>query len=158
VKKIRLLLICLTVFLSTAAAVSAQQAVKAQATESDWLGTYEYEEVEERNPSSGYVDSITYTVIVSRKGSSIVARFTADGHMANDDYECTVKATGNQLDLYYAKDLRSSDAPGLDRHLKKGKLFGSLVRITATRGRTKYIYKDTVFFNPKRPPVFKKKR
>jgi hypothetical protein len=156
-RKTRVIIFCLSILLLFATAASAQKQAKAPLTESDWLGTYEYEQVEPRNPSSGYVDSITYTVIVSRKGGSIVARFTADGHMANDDYECTVKADGNQLDLYYAKDLRSSDAPGLDRHLKKGKLFSSLVRATAARGRTKYIYKDTVFFNPKYPPAFKKK-
>jgi hypothetical protein len=156
-KKTRVIIFCLGVLLLFTIATSAQKQAKAQLTGSDWLGTYEYVEVEPRNPSSGYVDSITYTVIVSRKGGSIVARFTADGHMANDDYECTVKASGNQLDLYYAKDLRGPDAPGRDMHLKKGKLFGSLIKTTA-RGRTKYLYKDNIFFNPKRPPVFKKKR
>lgn len=156
-KKTGVIIFCLSILLLFADAASAQKQAKTPLTESDWLGTYEYEEVEARNANSGYADSSTYTVIVSRKGDLIIARFTADGHMGFDDYECTVKASGSQLDLYYAKDLRRPDASGYDRHLKKGKLMGSLIRTTASRGRTKYFYKDTVFFNPKRPPAFKKK-
>lgn len=156
-KRLRAFIFCFGVLLLFTTAASAQKQAEAQSSGADWLGTYEYEEVEERNPSSGYVDSTTYTLIVSRKGDSIIARFSTDGHLASDDYECTVKAAGNRLDLYYAKDLRGSDAPGLDRRLKRGKLFGSLTK-AVVRGRTKYLYKDNIFFDPKRPPVFKKKR
>lgn len=155
-RKIRLLLVCLTVFFSSAAAVLAQQPVKAQTTEADWIGTYGYEQVLERNPNSGYADTIEFTIVVSKKGNSLVARFTASGYQADDDYQYTAKAVGNQLDFYFLKDLRNADMAGMDRHLKKGQLMGSLSK-TTVRGKARYSFRDNIFFNRRRPPIFKKK-
>ena len=155
-KNLRLLMICLTVLFSAAAAVSAQQPVKAQTTEADWIGTYGYEQVLERNPNSGYADTIEFTIVVSKKGNSLVARFTASGYQSDDDYEYTAKAVGNQLDFYYLRDLRDADMSGVNRRLKRGQLMGSLSK-TTVRGKVRYNFKDNIFFNPRRPPVFKKK-
>lgn len=155
-RKIRLLFVCLTVFLSTAAVASAQQPVKAQTTESDWIGTYGYTQVFDRNSSSGYADTVEFTIVVSKKGNSLVARFTASGYQADDDYEYTAKVAGNQLDLYFLKDSRSADMAGMDRHLKKRQLMGSLYK-TTVRGKAQYVFRDKIFFNPRRPPAFKKK-
>lgn len=155
-RRIRLLLVCLTVLFSSAAAVSAQQPVKSQTTEADWIGTYGYEQGFERNPNSGYADTIEFTIVVSKKGNSLVARFTAEGYQADDDYEYTTKVAGNQLDLYFLKDLRNADMSGMDRHLKRGQLMGLLSK-TTVRGKARYSFRDKIFFNPRRPPVFKKK-
>ncbi len=150
-----LLLICATGIYSQKASykpAAPSTSPKAQSTEIDWLGTYEHSE-SSRN-ASGYVTTYTDTLTISRKGNSLIARFSND--MSNDNYECTVKASGNQLDLYYAKDLRGPDEGGFDRHLKKGKLIGSLVRTTAARGQTKYVLKNFVMSG--NSLVLKKKR
>lgn len=149
-------MVCLTVFLSTVAAVSAQQPVKAQTTETDWIGTYGYTKVFERNPNSGYVNTIEYSLVISKKGNSLVARFTAEGYQTSDDYECTVKATGNQLDVYYLKDLQPSDIPAIKSRLKKNQLIGSLIK-TIVRRKTRYVYKDKLFLEMNHPAIFKKK-
>lgn len=153
-KKIRSLLFCSAAFLLLAASVSAQRQIKLQITDGDWVGEYKYTYTEGKT-EGGSVPIIEYQIVVSAKGDSLTAQFTADGYQSNTNYSCTAKATGNQLDLYFLKDLNDTGMDGRIGRLKKGQLIGSLVR-TTVRGRIKYIFKDKIFFNPKYPPAFKK--
>lgn len=153
-KKISYVLFCLCFLVLSATAVSAQRQTKSQMNNDDWVGEYKYTYTEGKT-EGGDVPVIEYLLVVSKKGDALVAHFTVDGYQAYDDYSYTAKANGNQLNLYFLKDLRSADMPGMNRHLKRGQLMGSLSKNTV-RGKSRYSFKDNIFFNPQRPPVFKK--
>ena len=144
-------------FLGIAGVVPAQNNSSSQMEEADWVGTYEYEQVFSRNSNSGYADSIQYTLIISQQGELSSARFTADGVQISSNYECTVKTFGNRLEIYFLKDLSADDVPESGGRLRKGELVGSLIR-TTVRGRSKYIFKDKIYFGSKFSPIFKKKQ
>lgn len=156
-KKLTLFMFCSTVLLLLAINIQAQRQVKRSTTDADWVGKYEYTYTEGKT-AGGSVPVIEYALIVSREGDSLSAHFTADGYQTYHDYACTAKATGNQLDLYFLRDLNDADTPGTKRRFKKGQLIGSLVQ-TTSRGKTKYKYKDggyQISFNPGNPVYFKK--
>lgn len=157
-KTLSLFLYLLIFLIFTAASVvPAQKKSSPQMAGGDWVGTYEYEQVFSRNSNSGYADSIQYVLIISQKGDSLSARFTADGVQTSNDYECSVKATGNRLEIYYLKDLKPADSQESNGRLRKDELLGTLFK-TTTRGRAKYIFKDKTYFGSKLSPVFKKKK
>lgn len=150
-------LLCLQILLFLSflpVAVNSQTIKKADSDLKNWIGKYAYTYAESINVG-GSVPTIEYQIVVSAKGDALDAEFTADGYQSNTNYYCTVKAAGNQLDLYFLKDLNDPDMERRIGRLKRGQLVGSLVK-TTVRGRTKYIFKDKVFFNPKYPPTFKK--
>jgi len=155
-KKIYLLMFSSAVFLVFATGVSAQHRAKPPVNNTDWVGRYEYTYTEPAN-AGGSVPVIEYVLIVSKKNDSLIARLTADGYQANDDYQYTAKATGNQLNFYFSKVLNLMGGESRrDRRLVKGKLSGTLV-ISTLRGRTKYVLKSETLFGSKFAPVFKKK-
>lgn len=148
---------CLTASLLLAVNVSAQQQVKRAITDGDWVGKYEYTYTEGKT-AGGSVPVIEYALIVSRKGDSLAAHFTADGYQTYHDYAYTAKANGNRLDLYFLKDLTDADTSSTKKRQKKGQLVGSLVK-TTSRGKTKYKYEDggyQISFNARNPAYFKK--
>lgn len=153
-RKINSMLFCLCFLVLAATAVLAQRQIKSPTSNDDWVGEYKHTYMEGKS-EGGSVPVIEYQIIVFAKGASLAARFTADGYQSNDNYSCTAKASGNQLNLYFLKDLNDPDMEGRIGRLKKGQFVGSLVK-TTVRGRTKYIFKDKVFFNLKYPPTFRK--
>lgn len=153
-KKINSLLFCLCFLVLSATAASAQRQTKSPTSNDDWVGEYEYTYTEGKT-AGGAVPVIEYRIVVSAKGDSLAARFTADGYQSNSNYSCTAKAAGNQLNIYFLKDLNDTDTEERTGRLRKGQPVGSLVR-TTVRGRTRYIFRDKIFFNPKYPPTFKK--
>lgn len=145
-------------FFTTATVVTAQKNSSPGMSTSDWVGSYEYEQVLSRNSNSGYTDTILYTLIISQKQKkgSLSARFTADGVQTSDDYECTVKIFGNRLDIYYLRDLSSTKMQDSETRFRKGELIGSLIK-TTTRGRPKYTFRNKTYFGSKLAPFKKKK-
>ena len=124
--------------------------------ESSWIGTYNYAFALDRNPNSGYADTIEYSLKIFRRENKVLVRYKADGLRTWDDYECTVEISGNQLNLYYAADLRDGELGSSNRNLKKGQFLGSLVK-TVVRGKVKYTLKNAPLVDLVRNPVFKKK-
>lgn len=160
-KKIRFLLVLLNsaiICLLLAAGVSAQRQTISPMNNDDWVGEYSYTYTEGKT-EGGDVPVVDYLLVVSAKGDSLIAHFTVDGYQAYNDYSYTAKANGNQLDLYFLKDLGDPDMQGTSgKRLRKGQMVGSLVKITV-RGKTKYQYKNGAYeisFRPQNPVYFKK--
>jgi hypothetical protein len=160
-KKIRFLSVLLNsavIFLLLATGVSAQQQTKPQMSNADWVGEYKYTYTEGKT-EGGDVPVIEYLLVVSVKGDSLAAHFTVDGYQAYDDYSYMAKAAGNQLNLYFLKNLGDPDMGGTGgKRLKKGQLVGTLVK-TTVRGKSKYQYKNGAYeisFRPQNPVYFKK--
>lgn len=147
------MMFCLTIILLPGIDVSAQKQREPSKHTDDWVGKYDYTYVEPKT-QGGYVPVIEYVLIVSKKGDTLTAHFTADGTQTNDDYTYTAKIKGNQLDFYFLKDLRPADVQ--IGHMKKGQFMGSLIK-TTVRGKTVYNFKDDINFSPQHPPVLKKK-
>ena len=109
-KLLYLQLLLVLIFLP--AAVKSQSGKKADSSDlKNWIGKYEYTYTESKTVG-GSVPVIEYRIVVSAKGDSPVAQFAADGYQSNNNYSCTAKATGNQLDLYFLKDLNDPDMEG----------------------------------------------
>jgi hypothetical protein len=106
-EKIRLLLICLTVFLSAAAAVSAQQQVKTANNNDEWVGKYAYTYTEPANNGGGFAPVVEYLLSVSREGDSLTAHFTADGTQTYDDFVYTTKIKRQSVGLLFFERLTS---------------------------------------------------
>lgn len=149
--KIKILLFSLVFPVFLVITASAQK----ELSQNDWLGKYNYGTILNRNPS-GYTDTIEYNIEVFLRGGQIFARYAADGLRTWDDYECTIKISGNQLDLYYLKDLRKGELGGNDRELKKGQFLGSLVK-SIVRGKARFTMKNAPLIDVVRNPVFRKK-
>ena len=137
-----------------ATAVSAQSQTKLPVNNNYRIGEYNYASAEPET-AGGSVLVIEYRIVVSVKGDSLVARFTADGYQSNADYSCSAKAVGNRLDPYFLKDLSDTGMQQINSRLRKGRLTGSLLE-TTVRGRARYLFKNKINFNPKQLPVFKK--
>lgn len=131
--------------------------IPAKQNEAEWLGTYSYVLVLDRNPSSGYQDSIEYKLKVFRRADQILVRYTADGYRTWDDYECRIELNGNQLKIYYQSDLREGELGSSDRSLKKGLMLGALVK-TVVRGKVRYTLKNASLIDLVRSPVFRKRK
>ncbi len=157
-RRMNFMLVCLCLLVLSVTAVSAQKQREPPMSISDWVGEYRYI-YKEGKTEGGWVPVVEYLLAVSAKEDSLVAHFTVDGYQANDNYSYTAKATGNQLFLYFLKDLGDSDTEGLGRRrLKKGQLVGTLVK-TTVRGKAKYQYKNGAYeisFGPQNPVYFKK--
>ncbi len=159
-KKIRFLSVLLNsavICLLLATGVSAQRQTKSPMNNDDWVGEYKYTYTEGKT-ESGDVPVVEYLLVVSKKGDSLVAHFTVDGYQAYDDYSYTAKVAGNQLNLYFLKDLGDPDVGGTGKRLRKGQMVGTLVK-TTVRGKTRYQYKNGAYeisFRPQNPVYFKK--
>lgn len=157
-KKISYLLFCLCFLILFATTVSAQRQTKSPVNNDDWVGEYKYTYTEGKT-QGGDVPVIEYLLVVSEKSGSLVVHFTVDGYQAYKDYSYTAKVAGNQLNLYFLKDLGDPDMRGTGgKRLRKGQLVGTLVKITV-RGKTKYQYKNGAYeisFRPQNPIYFKK--
>lgn len=155
-------IICLQLLLfllSLSVAVKSQTNKNADSPDlKNWVGEYKYTYTEGKT-EGGAVPVIEYVLVVSAKGDSLVAHFTVDGYQAYDDYSFTAKANGNQLNLYFLKDLGDPDIKGTGgKRLRKGQLVGSLVK-TTVRGKSRYQYKNGAYeisFRPRNPVYFKK--
>lgn len=151
--QILLFLLCLPI------AVKSQTTKNADSSNSkNWVGEYKYTYTEGKT-EGGWVPVVEYLLVVSKKGDSLIAHFTVDGYQANDNYSYTAKASGNQLNLYFLKDLGDADMKAVgSRRLKKGRMVGTLVK-TTVRGKARYQYKDGAYeisFRPQNPVYFKK--
>ena len=152
-----LLLLPLFLVLISSNAILGQQAYD-QSSVKDWTGEYQYDYTEAANPKQ-FAPVITYTLTVTENNNELKANFSADGDQTADEYDCTVKVVGNQLNFYFLKNLSQFSVRSDD--FRKGDLLATLVKTTA-QGKSKYIFKAGKYsiFPPtsKRIVYFKKIR
>lgn len=126
------MLIALGIFLFSVPANS-------QTAKADWVGNYEFFDTERGGPKNQPGNFVTYTLVVSRSGDRLAARFTADGTQISDDYECHVEITTDSVKVFFVKDLGGTEE-GKAEPLKKDDLIFTLTKTIVGR-KTKYLFR-----------------
>lgn len=114
--------------------------VNAQTIKNDWIGSYELFDAERDGPKNQPGNFVTYTLIVSKNGNRLAARFTADGTQISDDYECRVEAETDSLKVFFVKDVGGTEE-GKAIPLKNGDLMFTLNK-TITGRKTRYLFRN----------------
>lgn len=130
-------LLLLFLFFAAASVSPAQQPLSAG--EKAWVGEYEFFDAEKSVRKNSPPASITYKITVYESGQRLLAKFEASGEQTDDQYECTVKISGNELNLYFLKDLSGGEKDKF-KPLKQGDPVAFLVR-TKSGKKTKYLFK-----------------
>lgn len=138
------MLFCLCFSVLSATLAPAQRQTKSPASNDDRAGEYKYAHTEGET-GGGAIPVIEYRIVVSAKGDSSDALFTVDGCQANNNYSYTAKVIGNQLNLYFPKDLGDTDTEAVrGRRLNKGRLVSTLVK-TSVGGKVCHQYKNGAY-------------
>ena len=112
-------------------------------TKDDWVGSYEFFDAEKSGPKNQPGNFVTYTLIVSKNGDRLAARFTADGTQISDDYECRVEADADSVKVFFVKDLGGTEE-GKAVPLKNGDLIFTLTKSIVNR-KTRYLFRKSKY-------------
>jgi hypothetical protein len=135
--KIHDFLLLLFLLFAAVSVSSAQQALTS--AEKAWVGEYEFFDAQKTVRKNSPSASITYKITIYERDDKFLAKFEASGEQTDDQYECTIKILGNQLNLFFLKDL-SGGEKDMFKPLKQGDSVASLIKTKAGK-KIKYLFK-----------------
>lgn len=97
----------------------------------NWIGKYDFEDVGKRRSRVELIPSVYYVLELSKNKRTVRTNcnFTASGFQTNEEYQCSVKSTGDMLSIYFEKDLiHTSDEDREFVRFKRGQLLFSLIK------------------------------
>lgn len=142
----RRILFLLAGFLLAVVTAAPQRAGAQTDDNRKWLGSYTFDDkgqAPKRRNSVDVVPLASYDINIEETvGGKMTAVFSANGTQLFSAYECSVKATGDQIEFYYEKF--ALDGVKDLRKFRKGELLFSLVDMRI--GKTiKYLFQPAAY-------------